>query len=56
VAVLQRRVRRAAGLSPGVCLTSDGLSWQCYLGDEAVRQGIIGRDFLGEYAPEPGRG
>jgi hypothetical protein len=37
-------------------LTSDGRSWQCYLGQEAVRQQIIGAGFLGEYAPAPGRG
>jgi hypothetical protein len=37
-------------------LTSDGLSWQCYLGEEAVRQQIIGQGFLGEYAPAPGHG
>jgi hypothetical protein len=37
-------------------LTSDGLSWQCYLGEEAVRQQIIGPGFLGEYAPAPGHG
>ena len=37
-------------------LTSDGLVWQCYLGEEAVRQDIVSADFLGEYAPEPGHG
>jgi hypothetical protein len=37
-------------------VTSGGLEWQCYLGEEAVRQQIIGPDFLGEYAPEPGHG
>jgi hypothetical protein len=37
-------------------LASDGRSWQCYLGEEAVRQRIIGQGFLGEYAPEPGHG
>jgi hypothetical protein len=37
-------------------LTSDGLSWQCYLGQEAVRQQIISQDFLGDYAPAPGHG
>ena len=37
-------------------LTSDGLSWQCYLGEEAVRQGIVSADFLGAYAPGPGHG
>jgi hypothetical protein len=37
-------------------LTSDGLSWQCYLGEEAVRQQIVSEGFLGEYAPSPGHG
>lgn len=37
-------------------LRSDGLEWQCYLGDAAVEQKIIARDFLGEYAPSPGVG
>ena len=37
-------------------LSSDGLSWQCYLGEEAVRQRIVGQGFLGEYAPAPGHG
>jgi len=35
---------------------ADGLHWRCYIGEEAVRQQIIGPDFLGEYAPEPGVG
>jgi hypothetical protein len=37
-------------------LTSDGLVWQCYIGQAAVEQQIIGSGFLGEYAPEPGVG
>jgi hypothetical protein len=37
-------------------LTTDGLVWQCYIGQAAVEQQIIGPDFLGEYAPEPGVG
>jgi hypothetical protein len=37
-------------------LTSDGLEWQCYIGQAAVDQQIIGPDFLGEYAPAPGVG
>jgi hypothetical protein len=37
-------------------LTSDGLSWECYLGEEAVRQQIVSESFLGEYAPAPGHG
>jgi hypothetical protein len=37
-------------------LSSDGVTWQCYIGQEAVRQKIISRGFLGEYAPQPGVG
>ena len=37
-------------------LNSAGTEWQCYIGEEAVRQQIIGPGFLGEYAPAPGRG
>ena len=37
-------------------LTSDGREWQCYLGQAAVDQQIIGAGFLGEYAPSPGQG
>lgn len=37
-------------------LRSDGLQWECYLGQAAVDQRIISRDFLGQYAPEPGHG
>jgi hypothetical protein len=37
-------------------LASDGLTWQCYIGQAAVDQEIIGQGFLGEYAPSPGVG
>jgi hypothetical protein len=37
-------------------LRSDGLEWQCYIGEAAVEQQIIGPGFLGEYAPSPGVG
>ena len=37
-------------------LNSAGTEWQCYIGDAAVEQQIIGAGFLGEYAPSPGRG
>ena len=37
-------------------LTSDGREWECYIGEAAVKQQIIGPDFLGEYAPTPGVG
>ncbi len=35
---------------------SAGTAWRCYIGEAAVRQQIIGPDFLGEYAPAPGQG
>jgi hypothetical protein len=37
-------------------LRSDGREWTCYIGQEAVRQKIIGPGFLGQYAPSPGVG
>ena len=37
-------------------LRSDGLEWECYLGQAAVDQKIISADFLGEYSPAPGVG
>jgi hypothetical protein len=37
-------------------LRSDGLVWECFLGEAAIREQIISRDFLGAYAPVPGRG
>jgi hypothetical protein len=37
-------------------LASDGREWQCYIGQAAVDQKIIGQNFLGEYAPSPGVG
>jgi hypothetical protein len=37
-------------------LRSDGREWECYLGDAAVEQRIVSADFLGAYAPTPGRG
>ncbi|HEY6892220.1 MAG TPA: hypothetical protein VI300_30730 [Solirubrobacter sp.] len=36
--------------------SADGRTWTCYVGEEAVREKIIGPDFLGEYAPSPGVG
>jgi hypothetical protein len=35
---------------------AEGTVWRCYIGQEAVRQQIIGPGFLGEYAPAPGVG
>jgi len=37
-------------------LASDGRDWECYIGQAAVDQRIIGAGFLGEYAPSPGQG
>jgi hypothetical protein len=37
-------------------LNSAGTVWECYLGQEAVTQQIIGQSFLGQYAPSPGVG
>jgi hypothetical protein len=31
-------------------------SWECYIGQAAVTQNIIGAGFLGQYAPSPGVG
>jgi hypothetical protein len=39
-----------------VATSDDGRIWECYLGDEAVRRGLIGKDFLGQYLPEPPHG
>lgn len=33
-----------------------GTEWECYLGEAAVTQKIIGQGFLGAYAPGPGVG
>jgi hypothetical protein len=37
-------------------LNSEGTEWRCYIGQEAVKQQIIGPRFLGEYAPAPAQG
>jgi hypothetical protein len=37
-------------------LASDGREWECYIGQAAVDQQIVGKGFLGEYAPTPGVG
>ena len=39
-----------------VSLNRDGMSWDCYIGQEAVDRGIIGPALLGQFAPAPGRG
>jgi hypothetical protein len=35
---------------------SDGREWECYLGQKAVDEQIIGPSLLGEFAPAPGVG
>jgi hypothetical protein len=42
----------------GGCRSLDaaGDSWECYIGQTAVQQNIIGQGFLGQYAPDPGVG
>jgi hypothetical protein len=37
-------------------LASDGLEWECYLGQAAVDQRIISEGFLGEVSPGPSVG
>jgi hypothetical protein len=37
-------------------LASDGREWQCYIGQAAVDQKIIGQSLLGEFASAPGQG
>ena len=37
-------------------LNAEGTEWSCYIGEEAVRQQIIGPGLLGEYAPSPAVG
>jgi len=46
------------GRVAGGCLGLDrsGMSWDCYIGQDAVDRAIIGRDLLGQPAPYPTRG
>jgi hypothetical protein len=37
-------------------LNHEGTDWECYIGQKAVDEQIIGQSFLGEYAPSPGVG
>jgi hypothetical protein len=37
-------------------LNSAGTEWQCYIGQKAVDEQIIGPSFLGAYSPSPGVG
>ena len=37
-------------------ISADGSRWECYIGQAAVKQRIIGRAFLGQYVPGPGVG
>jgi|GEM_PF-3624620 len=41
----------------GCIATSEGgLTWDCYLGDAAVKQGILDQALLGQYRPGPSHG
>jgi hypothetical protein len=46
------------GTVAGGCLGLDrsGMSWDCYIGQDAVDRAIIGKDLLGQPAPYPSRG
>jgi hypothetical protein len=46
------------GVIAGGCVgrSADGLAWDCYIGQDAVKQLIITEDFLGEPMTGPGRG
>ena len=37
-------------------LASDGQEWECYLGQKAVDEQIVGPSLLGAFAPSPGAG
>lgn len=39
-----------------VSVSKDGRAWDCYLGEAAVTQGIIGPGLLGQYQPGPAHG
>jgi hypothetical protein len=47
-----------AGFVAGGCIGLDhaGMTWNCFIGQDAVDQGIIGKEFLGQPGPVPGRG
>jgi len=47
-----------AGRVSGGCvgLDRDGMTWNCFLGQDAVDHGIIDKGLLGQPAPAPGRG
>ena len=42
----------------GGCIGQDhaGMTWDCYIGEEAVRMEILTEDLLGQPELEPGRG
>ena len=47
-----------AGKIAGGCVGLDhaGMTWNCFLAQDAIDQGIIDKGFLGQPAPVPGRG
>lgn len=46
------------GIAAGGCIGLDafGMTWDCYIGQDAVDHEIISQDFLGEPVLGPGRG
>ena len=50
-------VNSAHRIDGGCRATSpDGARWECYLGQAAIKEGILGHGSLGEYVPGPGVG
>ena len=52
----ERRREQARQRRLPLARASDGREWQCYIGQAAVDQKIIGQGLLGEFAPAPGVG
>jgi hypothetical protein len=53
-----KEVLAIGGVAAGGCVGLDaaGMTWDCYIGQDAVDQEIISQDFLGEPILGPGRG
>ena len=53
-----KEVLAIRGVAGGGCVGLDagGMTWRCYLGQDAVDAGIIGQGFLGQPILAPGRG
>jgi hypothetical protein len=39
-----------------VAVSADGRAWDCYLGDLAIKRGVVDPTFLGQYVQEPAHG